>query len=188
MCLCMGVCVCVCLGGGAGMGKCEWVWGLQRVHRCCLCGFSASVLQQWYEIRTKCARNSYDICAHFVRISYEIRPQGASNIGTVNVVVTNFAWISYELCTNFAQSANGLHEFVSFLLVCACVVIAVVVCVGLGGWCVRGWVMCACIGGSWVVGVWVCVGVDGWMGGCLLVNHVSHYFCGVCVSLFWLFR
>ena len=76
--------------------------------------------------------------------------------------------ISYEFPTSFARSSNNLHKFVSFVCVCVCVcvrvylVAGVVVCLGVGAWCVRTSVIFACIGGSWVVGVWMFVGVDGW--------------------------
>ena len=56
----------------------------------------------------------------FVRISYENRPQSASKIGTVNVVVMNFVRNSEEFRTNFARSSNNWHEVVSFLCVCGC--------------------------------------------------------------------
>ena len=58
--------------------------------------------------------------AKMVQNSYEICPQSASQIGTVNVVVTNFVRNSYEFRTNFARSSNNLHEFVSFVCVCGC--------------------------------------------------------------------
>ena len=94
---------------------------------------------------TKFVRSSYEICTNFVRISYEC----ASKIGTMNVVVTNFVRISYELRTKFKQLARIC---VIFVFVWVCVVGGVVVCVGMGAWCVRAWVICACIGGSWVLG------------------------------------
>ena len=56
----------------------------------------------------------------FVRNSYEFRMKSASQIGTVNVVVTKFVRNSYELRTNFARSSNNLHELVSFLCVGGC--------------------------------------------------------------------
>ena len=74
VCVCVFVCVRVCRGGGRYREMCVGV-GTSLLHRWCWCGSSASVLQKWYEIRTKFARNSYEIRANFVRISYEIRPQ-----------------------------------------------------------------------------------------------------------------
>ena len=79
------------------------------MHRWCWCGFSASVLQRWYKI-----------CTNFIQISYEIHPQSASKIGTVNVVVTNFVRNWYEFRIIFARISNNLHEFVSFLSVSGC--------------------------------------------------------------------
>ena len=52
-----------------------------------------------------------------------------------------------------------------------CLVGGVVVCVGVGAWCVR--MVCACLGDMcmhwWFLGSWV-----------VLLNHVGQYFCVVC--------
>ena len=68
----------------------------------------------------------------------------------VNLVVTNFVRIWYEFRTKFEQFAR-----ICIICVCVwvCLVGGVVVCVGMGAWYVRAWVICACIGGFWVVGV-----------------------------------
>ena len=104
-CVCLCVCVCAFVGvcvwaGGAGTEKCVWVWGLPCMHRWCWYGSSASLLQRWYEVRTKFVRDSCEfLCifrTNFVRHSF---PKC-----TVNVVVTNFV-----------RSLNNLHELVSFL-------------------------------------------------------------------------
>ena len=107
VCVCVFVCVCVCAGGGGRYREMCVGVGTSLLHRWCWCGSSASVLQKWYEIRTKFARNSCEIRANFVRISYEFRANFVRNLSpkcTVNVVVTNFVRIS-----------TNLHEFVSFL-------------------------------------------------------------------------
>ena len=180
--MCVFVCLCVCAyvcRGGRYKDKCPGM------------GTSVHASVVWVLLSCQCPaktiRNLYKIGTTFVRILYEFRNfQGASHIGTVNVVVTNFVRIPYEfhikfvrishevrtICTNLyhfpgeQKYTNTLnHVFVS-ICVCARVVGGgVVVCVGMGAWCVRAWVISACIGGFWVVGFWVCVGVDGWIGG-----------------------
>ena len=82
--------------------------GTSLLHRWCWCGSSASVLQKWYEIRTKIVRNSCKIRANFVRISYEFRANFVPILSpkcTVNVVVTNFVRNSHKFRTNFDQFA-----------------------------------------------------------------------------------
>ena len=158
MCVCaLCVCVYVCVGaGGAGIGKCVWVWGLRYMHRWCWCGSSCSVLQKWYEIRTKFAQSSYEIRANFVRIS------------SLN---TYHECRCYEFRTKFVPSSNNLHEFVLFFFVC----------VGVSGrrgccLCGRGCMVCACLGDMcmhwWFLGSLV-----------VLLNHVGQYFCVVCSLL-----
>ena len=110
VCVCVFVCVCV-PGGGRYREMCVGV-ETSLLHRWCWCGSSASVLQKWYEIRTKFVRISCEIRRKFVRISYEFRTNFGANFVrisspkcTVNVVVTNFVRNSHEFRTNFYQFA-----------------------------------------------------------------------------------
>ena len=121
--LSFGVCVCSCMGVYVhlcvSVCLCVWAPGGQVWGNVCGCGeFGACIggvgvaLQKWYEISMKLAGNSYEIRANFVRISFKIRPQNASNVGTINAVVTNFIRNSYEFRILFEQFARTHIIFV----------------------------------------------------------------------------
>ena len=108
---------------------------------------------------TKFVRNSYEIRATLVRNSYEIRPQSASQIGTVNVVVTNFVRISHEVQT---ICMNLCH-------LCECVGVP-----GRRGCCLCGCgcMVCACLGDAWVLLLCCCAVCYGWVW---MVGWVAAY-------------
>ena len=87
------------------------------MHRGCWCGSSCSVLQKWYEIRTKFAQNSYKIRTNFVRNSYEIRANFVQIFyenSPQSTVITYRECGCYKFRTKFVRISNNLHEFVSF--------------------------------------------------------------------------
>ena len=93
--------------------------------------------------------------ARFVRSSHEIR----ANFVRISSLNTYRECGCYEFRTNFGtkfvRSSNNLHEFVSFLCVCGCAWSEGLLFVWAWVHGVRAWVICACIGGSWVLG-WFC--------------------------------
>ena len=120
---------------------------------------------------TKFVRNSYEVRTKFVRNLYEFRTKSASQIGTVNVVVTKFARSSYEIRTNFVRISHEVQTICMNLChFCVCVGVP-----GQRGCCLcgRGCMVCACVGDMcmhwWFLGSWV-----------VLLNHVGQYFCAVC--------
>ena len=76
------------------------------MHRWCWCGSSASVLQKWYEIRTKFARNLYGICAKFVRTSYEFRTKFERNSYEVRTICMNL----YHFCAEQTHSTHSTQH------------------------------------------------------------------------------
>ena len=149
---------------GAGIRKRVWVWGLGYMHRWCWCGSSASVLQKWFEVRTK-------IPTKFVRNWCELRTKFVRNSSPKCLTVRYCECGCYEFRTKFVRISHEVQTIcMNVCHFCVCVDVH-----GPRGCCLCGRVcmVCACLGDMcmhwWFLGSWV-----------VLLNHVGRDFCAVC--------